>query len=130
MMQDVHAPRPSHQPHPRPAPRPACPQVSVPVLKELYDLYSFNVIPKIGAAVANDEASYQYLVESIRRFPDQVRARGAGAGAGAAAGRYSQSLAAGVCLAGWLADAHVTAAAAVCSQRDCCAGAGADRLHV
>ena len=44
----------------------------MPVLRELYDLYSFNVIPKIGAAVANDEASYQYLVESIRRFPDQV----------------------------------------------------------
>jgi hypothetical protein len=44
------------------------------VLRELYDLYSFNVIPKIGAAVANDEASYQYLVESIRRFPDQVGA--------------------------------------------------------
>lgn len=42
-------------------------------LRELYDLYSFNVIPKIGGIVANDEASYQYLVESIRKFPDQVR---------------------------------------------------------
>ena len=41
-------------------------------LKELYDLYSFNVIPKIGGLVANDAASYQYLVESIRTFPDQV----------------------------------------------------------
>ncbi len=46
-----------------------------PGLKELYDLYSFNVIPAIGAAVANDAESYRYLVESIRRFPDQVRAR-------------------------------------------------------
>lgn len=48
-------------------------QVSLPVLKQIYDVYSFNVIPKIGGLVANDEASYQYLVESIRQFPDQVR---------------------------------------------------------
>jgi hypothetical protein len=41
-------------------------------LKEIYDLYSFNVIPRIGGIVANDSASYQYLVESIRTFPDQV----------------------------------------------------------
>ncbi len=39
------------------------------VIKKFYDLYSFNVIPKIGGLVANDEASYQYLVESIRKFP-------------------------------------------------------------
>lgn len=37
----------------------------------LYDLFSFNVIPKIGGLIAGDEASYQYLVESIRKFPDQ-----------------------------------------------------------
>lgn len=43
--------------------------VDVPLLREAYDLYSFNVIPKLGKAIANDEASYQYLVESIRRFP-------------------------------------------------------------
>ena len=43
--------------------------VDIPVLREAYDLYSFNVIPKLGKAIANDEASYQYLVESIRRFP-------------------------------------------------------------
>ena len=43
-----------------------------PGLKEAYDLYSFNVIPKIGGLVAKDEASYQYLVESIRQFPNQV----------------------------------------------------------
>lgn len=36
-----------------------------------YDAYSFHVIPRIGKLVANDEASYRYLVESIRRFPDQ-----------------------------------------------------------
>ena len=39
------------------------------IIKKFYDLYSFNVIPKIGGVVANDEASYQYLVESIRKFP-------------------------------------------------------------
>lgn len=35
-------------------------------------MYSFNVIPKVGGLVANDEESYRYLVESIRKFPDQV----------------------------------------------------------
>ena len=38
---------------------------------QLYDLYSFNVIPRLGQAIANDKDSYQYLVESIRKFPDQ-----------------------------------------------------------
>jgi demethylmenaquinone methyltransferase/2-methoxy-6-polyprenyl-1,4-benzoquinol methylase len=36
-----------------------------------YDLYSFLVIPRLGAAVAKNPEAYQYLVESIRRFPDQ-----------------------------------------------------------
>jgi demethylmenaquinone methyltransferase/2-methoxy-6-polyprenyl-1,4-benzoquinol methylase len=40
-------------------------------LQKLYDLYSFNVIPRMGQAIAGDRDSYQYLVESIRRFPDQ-----------------------------------------------------------
>ncbi|WP_297477384.1 bifunctional demethylmenaquinone methyltransferase/2-methoxy-6-polyprenyl-1,4-benzoquinol methylase UbiE [Ferrovum sp.] len=40
-------------------------------LKPLYDLYSFQVIPRIGQWIANDEASYQYLAESIRMHPDQ-----------------------------------------------------------
>jgi demethylmenaquinone methyltransferase/2-methoxy-6-polyprenyl-1,4-benzoquinol methylase len=40
-------------------------------LKPFYDLYSFQVIPKIGRWVADDEASYQYLAESIRMHPDQ-----------------------------------------------------------
>lgn len=38
-----------------------------------YDLYSFNVIPRMGKIIANDRDSYQYLVESIRKFPDQDR---------------------------------------------------------
>jgi demethylmenaquinone methyltransferase/2-methoxy-6-polyprenyl-1,4-benzoquinol methylase len=41
------------------------------VLRPLYDWYSFNVLPRLGAAVAGDAASYQYLAESIRMHPDQ-----------------------------------------------------------
>jgi demethylmenaquinone methyltransferase/2-methoxy-6-polyprenyl-1,4-benzoquinol methylase len=40
-------------------------------LQKLYDAFSFKVIPHIGAMVANDRESYQYLVESIRQFPHQ-----------------------------------------------------------
>jgi demethylmenaquinone methyltransferase / 2-methoxy-6-polyprenyl-1,4-benzoquinol methylase len=43
--------------------------VDVPGLDRLYELYSFNVIPALGRAVAGDAESYRYLVESIRRFP-------------------------------------------------------------
>lgn len=42
-----------------------------PLMKQVYDKFSFEVIPKIGKVVTNDEESYQYLVESIRRFPKQ-----------------------------------------------------------
>ena len=42
-------------------------------LQKAYDLYSFNVIPKMGQMIARDADSYQYLVESIRQFPDQDR---------------------------------------------------------
>ena len=53
-----------------------CLEFSRPVLPGLdviYDAYSFNMIPLIGEKVTGDRASYQYLVESIRRFPDQQR---------------------------------------------------------
>ena len=40
-------------------------------LQGLYDLYSFNVIPRMGQVITGDRDSYQYLVESIRKFPDQ-----------------------------------------------------------
>ncbi|NBV06726.1 MAG: bifunctional demethylmenaquinone methyltransferase/2-methoxy-6-polyprenyl-1,4-benzoquinol methylase UbiE [Proteobacteria bacterium] len=40
-------------------------------LQKIYDTYSFKVIPKIGELVLQDRASYQYLVESIRKFPSQ-----------------------------------------------------------
>jgi ubiquinone/menaquinone biosynthesis methyltransferase len=43
----------------------------VPLLAELYDAYSFYVIPKLGEVVANDRDSYKYLVESIRKFCSQ-----------------------------------------------------------
>ena len=46
-------------------------QLPVPALQWLYDRYSFNVIPPLGQLVAQERDSYQYLVESIRRFPDQ-----------------------------------------------------------
>jgi demethylmenaquinone methyltransferase / 2-methoxy-6-polyprenyl-1,4-benzoquinol methylase len=45
--------------------------VEMPLLDTLYDAYSFNAIPVLGGLVAGDSASYRYLVESIRRFPDQ-----------------------------------------------------------
>jgi demethylmenaquinone methyltransferase/2-methoxy-6-polyprenyl-1,4-benzoquinol methylase len=48
-------------------------QVNNLPLAKLYDLYSFNAIPKIGKLVAGDEDSYQYLVESIRKFPNQEK---------------------------------------------------------
>ena len=40
-------------------------------LAKIYDWYSFNVLPRLGKLVANDDASYQYLAESIRMHPDQ-----------------------------------------------------------
>jgi demethylmenaquinone methyltransferase/2-methoxy-6-polyprenyl-1,4-benzoquinol methylase len=40
-------------------------------IKPAYDLYSFRILPLLGRLVADDEASYQYLAESIRMHPDQ-----------------------------------------------------------
>ncbi|WP_333683395.1 bifunctional demethylmenaquinone methyltransferase/2-methoxy-6-polyprenyl-1,4-benzoquinol methylase UbiE [Pontibaca methylaminivorans] len=57
-------------------------QIPNRALQRLYDLYSFNVIPRMAQVIAQDRDSYQYLVESIRRFPDQetflAMIRGAG----------------------------------------------------
>ncbi|KAM7509567.1 hypothetical protein LguiA_020020 [Lonicera macranthoides] len=47
--------------------------VETPVFKQFYDYYSFSVIPAMGELVAGDCESYQYLVESIRRFPPQEK---------------------------------------------------------
>lgn len=46
-------------------------QMTHSLLQDVYDRYSFSVIPALGQAVTGDKASYQYLVESIRRFPEQ-----------------------------------------------------------
>ncbi|CAJ1951329.1 unnamed protein product [Sphenostylis stenocarpa] len=47
--------------------------VGIPIFKDLYDYYSFSFIPYMGELVAGDRESYQYLVESIRRFPSQEK---------------------------------------------------------
>ena len=51
----------------------ACLEFSRPLrwLQVFYDPYSFHVIPRLGAWVADNPAAYQYLIESIRNFPDQ-----------------------------------------------------------
>lgn len=46
-------------------------RVTGPLLGRLYDAYSFAVLPALGQVVTGDRAAYRYLVESIRRFPDQ-----------------------------------------------------------
>jgi demethylmenaquinone methyltransferase / 2-methoxy-6-polyprenyl-1,4-benzoquinol methylase len=46
-------------------------RVVAPGLDELYDLYSFAVLPRLGEVVTGDGAAYRYLAESIRRFPPQ-----------------------------------------------------------
>ena len=53
-----------------------------PGFSELYDAWAKNVIPRLGKAITDDEASYRYLVDSIRRFPrpEQFRAMVAEAG--------------------------------------------------
>ncbi|WP_237155255.1 bifunctional demethylmenaquinone methyltransferase/2-methoxy-6-polyprenyl-1,4-benzoquinol methylase UbiE [Oryzibacter oryziterrae] len=47
--------------------------VDTPFVDKVYDLYSFHLVPVMGRLVAKDEDSYRYLVESIRRFPNQER---------------------------------------------------------
>ncbi len=50
-------------------------QVQIPGLDRLYERYSFDIVPRLGAWVTGDGAAYRYLVESIRRFPDQDQFR-------------------------------------------------------
>lgn len=50
-------------------------QVQLKALRPFYDVYSFQVLPRLGSAVAGDRDSYQYLVESIRKHPPQVQLR-------------------------------------------------------
>ncbi|SEC62411.1 bifunctional demethylmenaquinone methyltransferase/2-methoxy-6-polyprenyl-1,4-benzoquinol methylase UbiE [Rhodobacter sp. 24-YEA-8] len=46
-------------------------QIPNDLMQKVYDLYSFNIIPPMGQMVTGDRESYQYLVESIRKFPEQ-----------------------------------------------------------
>ena len=57
-------------------------------LKPFYDLFSFQVIPRLGAMVAQEPEAYAYLVESIRRFPDQQELAGLFSQAGFTSVRY------------------------------------------
>jgi len=63
-------------------------RVVLPVFAELYDQYSFKVLPAMGAAVAGDRESYLYLAESIRRFPPQEELAEMMAAAGLSQVRY------------------------------------------
>ncbi len=70
-------------------------RVDEPTLRRLYDLYSFRVLPPLGGFVAGDRDAYQYLAESIRRFPDQTAFAGMIAAAGFAGVRV-RNLAGGI----------------------------------
>ena len=69
-------------------------------LSPLYDAYSMHAIPALGRAIAGDADSYRYLVESIRRFPDQERFLGMIRAAGFSRASY-RNLASGVCALHW-----------------------------
>jgi demethylmenaquinone methyltransferase/2-methoxy-6-polyprenyl-1,4-benzoquinol methylase len=45
--------------------------VQMPLLDKVYDAWSFNAIPRLGQAITGDGEPYRYLVESIRKFPNQ-----------------------------------------------------------
>lgn len=62
--------------------------VAVPGFRDAYDLYSFAVLPRLGRLVTGDEEAYRYLVESIRRFPDQESLKKLIGAAGLSAVRY------------------------------------------
>ena len=51
-------------------------KLRIDALRDLYDFWSFKVLPQLGQRVAGDADSYQYLAESIRTFPDQERLAG------------------------------------------------------
>ena len=77
-------------------------QIPNDLMQKLYDAYSFNVIPRMGQAIAGDRDSYQYLVESIRRFPDQETFLGMVRAAGFANAKYRNLTMGVACLhSGW-----------------------------
>ena len=77
-------------------------QLPNPALQWVYDRYSFNVIPAMGQVIAGDRGSYQYLVESIRKFPDQEAFAGMIQAAGFDQVRYRNMTMGVACLhSGW-----------------------------
>ena len=77
-------------------------QLPNPAMQKAYDLYSFNVIPRMGQMIANDRDSYQYLVESIRNFPDQETFLGMVRAAGFENAKYRNLTMGVACLhSGW-----------------------------
>ena len=77
-------------------------QIPNELMQKVYDLYSFNIIPKMGQVIANDRDSYQYLVESIRKFPDQDTFLGMVQKAGFANAKYRNLTMGIACLhSGW-----------------------------
>ena len=77
-------------------------QIPVPLGQWFYDQYSFNLIPKMGELIANDRSSYQYLVESIRKFPDQETFLGMVEAAGFENAKYRNLSLGSACLhSGW-----------------------------
>ena len=77
-------------------------QIPNEMMQKVYDLYSFNIIPAMGQLIANDRDSYQYLVESIRRFPDQESFLGMVEAAGFEQAKYRNLTMGVACLhSGW-----------------------------
>ena len=77
-------------------------QIPNPAMQWAYDRYSFNFIPLMGQLIANDRDSYQYLVESIRKFPDQDKFLNMVRSAGFENAKYRNLTAGIACLhSGW-----------------------------
>ena len=77
-------------------------QIPNPAMQWAYDRYSFNLIPLMGQLIANDRDSYQYLVESIRKFPDQDKFLNMVRSAGFENAKYRNLTAGIACLhSGW-----------------------------
>ncbi len=69
-------------------------------LRQFYDMYSFNVIPPLGGALTGDRDSYQYLVESIRKFPKQEKFASMLSGAGFNRVNF-ENFSGGICALHW-----------------------------
>ncbi|MEL6641364.1 MAG: bifunctional demethylmenaquinone methyltransferase/2-methoxy-6-polyprenyl-1,4-benzoquinol methylase UbiE [Pseudomonadota bacterium] len=77
-------------------------QLPNPMMQAAYDAYSFNVIPQMGKIITGDRDSYQYLVESIRQFPDQETFLGMVRAAGFENAKYRNMTMGVACLhSGW-----------------------------